>query len=605
MSVFYRLERGTAINILFEWLSVSDFGKLDSSFTTKESRELFHSLAVASNRQTSYQDALMVGNKSMALWLLNKKFRKISLTYEVLNSVFDEYFHYFDHISSLTIQSTWQPTDDDEIKFNIIGRVFSDVRNLTEISFTAFKNLTFQHNIQSYNNCLLLHSINFCGCLMLKDKLLVELAQTCSCIQHITLSHCRSISDVGLNALLLKFGPTTLKTLHFAHCIQLFAVKIQSIGKVCTKLTSFNANGMGLLSLNCPDLIPNVIRNNPNLMELFLRDTHSVDNNLVDLIAQYLPHLKVFDCAEQFNNKMTYYGFITLASNCHELTDIFWDCANYVAPNILTVDTFVTMATHLPHLKSFKFPTSDLTKEIFTVVTFEIVSLDFGAYGACEITSLRIFNKNTFNLLPKPKSMSPQFRVLEPYCGSVTSFVCGSKQKPEAVINFLQAMPNLTSINLSNLDDCDLTDAHMIALSNQHMKLMEFTFTKSSKNFKFGNVGLTALFKTNSNLTSLISPHCMEITDTTLINIAIYCKNMKYIDMSCCPHITDAGLNALSENCRKLEHIKIIGSYGVSEAAASLVMQKCKFLEVFKFRCQRSTKEFQTMTVTRYQNNKL
>ncbi len=573
-AIIDKLEKVIILSVFNEWLTVKDLGQLDTSFTNA-SRELFHNLVIASNCQTRHHDDVLATNKSMIVWLLNLKFRKLSLTYDLLNSATEEIFICGDQITSLTIQPTWQPTDDDEIQSNNIGRIFFELRNVTEIAIIGFKYLTFQNvtNLASFG----LNSINFTGCEALNDDFLLIVVNACSDLTHVKLSGCHLLTGVSLIPLIQKFGKN-LRTLHVAYCHHIASINESAatiIAQECTQLTSLNMSNI----MYCMRLALNeIILKNPQIIELFLRDA-AVTPDTATAIAQNLSKLKILDCGNA--QTLTDDSFAQIANGCKDLVEITWDCFCYQFQlNRVTEQTFINFATHLSNLKVFKFPQQLLTKEVLTQVSVVMSVVDLSDYGSHVVGDIKLVNPDTAPV--KTKSKSPVFKLIEPYCDKAHTFISGRTQKSDAVVPFLQIMPNLTKLDLSHTPS--LTNKDLIEMSKHVKLLMEFSYDCQGalSRSKFDDTGLIALISANPNLTILNLPYSNLFTDATLGSIGQHCRELKWLNIHFAGLITDEGLISLSA-CKKLEFLNIAGCGKFTAVGINSIIENCKRLGVFKF----------------------
>lgn len=60
-----------------------------------------------------------------------------------------------------------------------------------------------------------------------------------------------------------------------------------------------------------------------------------------------------------------------------------------------------------------------------------------------------------------------------------------------------------------------------------------------------------------AGLESMAFGECINIGDTSILEIATYKPNIKYLDANSCKKLTDNSLRSLASFCNKLQHLNI------------------------------------------------
>lgn len=75
--------------------------------------------------------------------------------------------------------------------------------------------------------------------------------------------------------------------------------------------------------------------------------------------------------------------------------------------------------------------------------------------------------------------------------------------------------------------------------------------------FKIKNSCISLIVRKCPRLESIALGECVNLGDSSILEIATYKPNIKYIDANGCKKITDNSLRSLASFCNKLEYLNI------------------------------------------------
>lgn len=129
--------------------------------------------------------------------------------------------------------------------------------------------------------------------------------------------------------------------------------------------------------------------------------------------------------------------------------------------------------------------------------------------------------------------------------------------------------PNLTTLRLN---DCDITDESLFALSQNCPQLLSLNVAYCSA---ITNAGVVALSQGCRQLMYLNLSDCEKITDNGVIALAQGCPQLTSLYLQCCENITDAGVIALAQGCPQLLSFELTTSKHITDASIIAIAQAC------------------------------
>ena len=153
----------------------------------------------------------------------------------------------------------------------------------------------------------------------------------CPGLTSIGLSHCPSISDIGVIA--LAEGCSQLQSIDLSHCRSISDIGVSSIAGGCPHLTSINLSG-------CPSIsdigVSALAEGCPHLTSIDLSNCARISDIGISALAEGCPHLTSINlsCCKNVSN----IGISALAEGCHDLTSIrLYGCRGISKSFIITL----------------------------------------------------------------------------------------------------------------------------------------------------------------------------------------------------------------------------------------------------------------------------
>lgn len=140
-----------------------------------------------------------------------------------------------------------------------------------------------------------------------------------------------------------------------------------------------------------------------------------------------------------------------------------------------------------------------------------------------------------------------------------------------------QTAPNLT--NFTAVDAVNLSDNAIMNIAMNCQDIDYINVSRTDMSSKITDVSLGALGKHSHSLQVLLLSGCDYITDVGLNWLAEGCPALAEIDLTACNKITDAGLRGIGSHCHSLTAINITGCKIVSDVGISSVTSGCPILK--------------------------
>lgn len=160
------------------------------------------------------------------------------------------------------------------------------------------------------------------------------------------------------------------------------------------------------------------------------------------------------------------------------------------------------------------------------------------------------------------------------------------KLSKQAMIRIVRAYPSVTSLNFAKCSQID--DEALQAITDAALSLTNLVLTGCP----LTDAGIVALAsgKKAILLTNLDISYCIELTDTSLLALAMACSELVYLNLTFCEKITDGGLLPLIAACTKLQELNIANCRAITDSVLTTLATSCPGLKAIDLRwCNKLT----------------
>ncbi|KAM3833269.1 F-box and leucine-rich repeat protein 13 [Vipera latastei] len=389
--------------------------------------------------------------------------------------------------------------------------------NLQELNVSKYQGL---------NDELIRHVAESCSALLhldlshtdISNRTLALLPRCVPNLQYLSLAHCRKFTDKGLHYLGNGRGCHKLLYLDISGCLQITVEGFRNIANSCSRIQCLTINEMLTLTDRCIQaLVPKCQR--IESVE-FNESPHVSDVGLQALHACQLVKMKI-----QGNNRITDLTFKVISK--------FWPQMNQICAVNCQRITDVALKLIVP--------------------LDQIVILNLS--GCTRIGDSGIKSFVDGRSAPKLKELNLA------NCCYVSDI---------ALVKISERCPNLIYLNLHN---CQLvTDAGIQAMT----AMASLAYLNISR-IAITDQGLESLGR-HLKIKEIILSECRLISDTGMKVLCAELKKLDYVDLSFCRHISNSTLKHLSLNCRRLTCLIMVGCIKINDSGIQFIALACSFL---------------------------
>eukprot|EP00742_Colponemidia_sp_Colp-10_P009931 GILJ01010869.1.p1 GENE.GILJ01010869.1~~GILJ01010869.1.p1 ORF type:complete len:576 (+),score=55.65 GILJ01010869.1:219-1946(+) len=407
-----------------------------------------------------------------------------------------------------------------------------------------------------------LEVLSFSRCAQITEESLLCFAKGAPNIRILELSYCKHVSSTTVQTILQAFrhlealdvsfcenvcdiafvhcsdGLPSLKRLHLAKC-RLTDAALFSLAAGCPNLEILSLRWC----LNITDEgLTSVAAACPNLQVLELKNCGHISDVSLSALAQSCPHLSVLDLS--WCKRVTDHGIQTLVASCRNLTSLdlsFCDIFSDVPTVNITASSIIHMAQNEPKIQS--------------------LSLD-GLGSAVSDASLLALSRHCPDLI-ELGIFAPA--ALQPTTLSSLGRAC---ERLQTLRIDASMHPNIDDL-LSQMEE---GFANLLSLS-----------LKASHAGPLTDVGISAVARGCSSLTSLELFSADGVSDVAITDIARHCVHLKTLVLLE-SILTDVGIEAIASSCKMLEHLELVRCHSVTEASATALVTFAKRLHSVRFK---------------------
>ncbi|XP_063165430.1 F-box and leucine-rich repeat protein 13 [Candoia aspera] len=455
--------------------------------------------------------------------------------------------------------------------------------NVVQLNFhdcAALHWLTFK----KIGQCLNLQQLNVSKCQGLNDELIRHVAEGCSALIYLNLSH-TNISNATL-ALLPRSFPN-LQFLSIAYCRKFTDKGLQYLGngRGCQKLIYLDISGCLQITVegfrnignSCSGIQCLIINEMPTLSDRCLQALAQKCQRIVSVESDESPHVS--------DKGLRTLGVCNLAKvkiqGSNQVTDLSFKVMSECWPQMKHI-----RVSYCPKL-------TDVALKLITPLD-HIVILNL---SGC----IRISDSGIRSLVEGPSgprlkeliltnccyiSESALLKVAERCLSLIYLNLLNCQAVNDVGIHYLTMIPSLAYVNISRicitdqaleslgklwkikevvLSECKLiSDAGMKALCSDLKKLDYIDFSYCQH---ISNNALKYLSFSCRRLTTLIMAGCPKISDTGIQFIAAGCSYLHYLDVSGCKNLTDKALRFLAKGCPQLRILKMLYCTSITRPA--------------------------------------
>ncbi|XP_039219739.1 dynein regulatory complex subunit 6 isoform X2 [Crotalus tigris] len=440
----------------------------------------------------------------------------------------------------------------DRVAQRILQKWHTNVVQLDLHGCTTLQWLTFK----CIGQCMNLQQLNVSQYQGLNDQLISHVAESCSALLHLDLSHtdisngtlallprcfpnlqflslahCRKFTDKGLHYLGSGRGCHKLLYLDISGCLQLTVEGFRNIAKSCSRIQCLTINEMLTLTDRC---IQALVPKCPRIESVEFNESPHVS----DVGLQALEMCKLVKMKIQGSNRVTDLTFQIMSkfwprmnqicvANCQRITDV---ALKLIVPLDQIVILNLSGCTRIGDsgIKSFVDGRSaPKLKEL-------------NLANCCHVSDIS---------LVKISERCPNLIYLNLHnCQLVTD-------------TGMQAMTAMASLAYLNISRIGITD-QVLCTELKKLDYVDLSFCRHISNATLKNLSLNC-----RKLTCLIMVGCVKINDSGIQLIASGCSFLHYLDISGCKNVTDKTLKNLAKGCLQLRILKMLYCAGITRPA--------------------------------------
>ncbi|XP_070803478.1 F-box and leucine-rich repeat protein 13 [Pituophis catenifer annectens] len=445
------------------------------------------------------------------------------------------------------VVTVWSSIDFSEVKEVINDRVAQRIlqkwhTNVVQLSLHGCATLHWL-TFKGIGQCMNLQELNVSKYQGLNDKLIRLVAESCSALLHLDLSHtdisngtlallprcfpnlqflslayCRKFTDKGLQYLGNGRGCHKLLYLDISGCLQITVEGFRNIGNSCSRIKYLTINEMPTLTDRCIQALVSKCQRIESVE--FNESPHLSDIGVQALNVCQLVKMKI-----QGSNRVTDLSFKVMSK--------FWPQMNQISVANCQKITDISLKLIVPLENIIILNLSGCTR-----ISDSGIKAFVDGNSASKLKELNLANSCYVSdiSLVKLSDRCPNLIYLNLHnCQLVT----------DAGIQAMTAMASLAYLNISRTN---ITDQGLESLS-RHLKIKE-----------------------------IILSECKLISDTGMKVLCTDLKKLDYVDVSFCRHISNSTLKYLSLNCRKLTCLILVGCSKINDAGIQLIASGCSFL---------------------------
>lgn len=434
-----------------------------------------------------------------------------------------------------------------------------------------------------------LRRINFYKCTQVTDMVLEQLNYSQCQITHLTISDCKSVTDVGIVWITKK--QTCLEYIELRKLHQLTAkafvnlcspclrtVKLRTCNKINTEAVQMllkKVDSVEELALtSCKKLDDSVIavichHLGPSLKDLNLRDLYTLSNSSLILLANSFPNLislNLHGCS-----RITDEGVNQIVQKCTSLRDLD-----------LSYCTGLQSKPHSTSLTNLPVTLQELS--LVGVMSDDTQLITEAVKRLTALKSLRLCGIPAVN----DESLNQMLCSIGPFLEKLD--LSGGLMSPltdDGISAISRHCNKLSFIGLSMLKQ--VTGTTLMPLLQDHQR------AKMLKTLQLG------CFKLEPDVLFIISTQCsaledlqlsgvQAVNDEFLITVAKCCLSLKDLSIKACRDVNDAGICALAQYC-PLECIVLSGVSNITDKSVYALANGCPYLkEIYVSGCSKVTR---------------
>ncbi|XP_026582484.1 dynein regulatory complex subunit 6 [Pseudonaja textilis] len=445
------------------------------------------------------------------------------------------------------VVSIWSSIDFSEVKDVINDSVAQHIlrkwhTNVVQLSLHGCATLHWLA-FKCIGGCVNLQELNVSKYQGLNDKLIRFVAEGCSALLHLDLSHtdisngtlallprcfpnlqflsiayCRKFTDKGLHYLGNGRGCHKLLYLDISGCLQITVEGFRNLGNSCSRIRYLTINEMPTFTDRCIQaLVPKCqwiesveCNESPHLSDIGLKAFNTCQLVKMKIQGSNLVTDLSFKVISKFWPRMNH----ICVTNCKKITDV---AVKLIAPldNIVILNLSGCPRISDSGIKSF-----------------------VDGPSASKLKELNLAN-----------------------CSYVSDI---------ALVKISERCPNLIYLNLQN---CKLVTDTGVQAMTAMASLAYLNISRTG----ISDQGLESLGR-HFKIKEIILSECRLISDTGMKALCTELKKLDYLDLSFCRHISNSTLKYLSLNCRKLTCLILVGCFKINDAGIQLIASGCNFL---------------------------
>ncbi|PRP80267.1 hypothetical protein PROFUN_12734 [Planoprotostelium fungivorum] len=454
-----------------------------------------------------------------------------------------------------------------------------------------------------------LRELSVFGCSKLTDRFLLEISESCTNVNILSVARLPLITDDGLTSVIRSCHLTELNLgrslrelagrsgdLRYIDLTQLNAVDTASLVQLFSSAENLETCYLSCTSNVDREVLTSIANTCHEMKKLYVsRQDFVIDESVVS-IAQNCPQLEILNlsrCSKVTDESMTavadgcpslntlYMSLCSLVTN-NGLSDVFEKCSNLTILELngcresVNASSLSVLARCCPKIQLL-----DLTGCLN--VDAECISIISSSFPF--MVHLALADTNIEDSDVEVLSKGIWKRTLDTIVLSGCTNLRG-----DSVASILQ---NLEQLGRAYFSHC--VCIHNVEKMQQRerrggLRTMEGLFF--SRCINMSDHMLLESLKECSNLTTLVLSECNRLTDASTSLIPTMCPHLQLLDLAFVDSITDATIEAIAKKCNKLTTFTATNCVLITDASVSLLIQNCKMLSsLILSGCERITME--------------